>query len=327
MATPTRIFMTGISGYIGGQIAIDLAKKHPDFQIVGLVRNATQAQQVKDKLPAVETVLGDISSYAILLEQASKADIVIQAATCDDVPVVEYLIAGIAKGGKGGTFIQVSGAASICEVPNGYGRPSTTIWDDVKDVGAIREFDSSHLHWDADGAVFREGKKAGVRTALVVPPLVYGNGEGPVKTTSMSFPWLEEAILKRGKGFVVREGRNSWAGIHVKDLSTAIIMLIEDALVGPDSKASWGKDGVYYVEEGDYVFADVVAKMVEVLKAEGSIQSVEIDGIADEEMTSIHPWGLLAWGGNVKCQATRLRALGWKPTQPTFYEILASRLG
>ena len=202
MAAPTRIFMTGVSGYIGGQIATDICKKHPEFHLFGLVLNTTQAQQIKEKLPSVETVLGDIASHAILVEQASKANIVIQSADCENVPVVQSLIVGIAQGGKGGTSIQVSGAASICEIPNGYGQPSSKIWDDVKDFEEIRNFDSSHLHWDADGAVFREGIKTGVRTAHIVPPIVYGDGEGPVKITSISFPWLEEAIVKRVKGFV-----------------------------------------------------------------------------------------------------------------------------
>ena len=132
--------------------------------------------------------------------------------------------------------------------------------------------------------------------------------------------------MKRVKGFVAGEGRNSWAGIHAKDLSAEIIMLMEDALAGVHGKASWGQDGVYYIEEGDYVFADVVSKLVKVLKAESSIQTDEVDQESEGEVTSIHPYGLRAWGTNVRCRAARLLALGRKPTQPSFYEILASRL-
>ncbi|RDW62496.1 hypothetical protein BP5796_10798 [Coleophoma crateriformis] len=319
-----RIFITGVSGYIAGQLATDLSKQHPEWQLVGLVRNDDQAQKIAARLPAIQTVLGDLSSHAILMREAEKADVVIQAADCDDAALVKTLIKGLAQGGKGGSFIQISGAASIADAPNGYGQPSSKVYDDVEDIAEITTFDPTHLHWEADQAVLHEGQALGVKTAILVPTMVYGDGEGPVKTKSMTIPWLVDAIVKRGKGFTVGEGKSAWAGVHVKDLSVAIILILENALTSDGGKAVWGSEGVYYVEEGEYAFADIVPKLVESLKSRGMIKCLDIDQVSTEEATRINPYSLLIWGANVRCRATRLRALGWQPTQQTLYELIAS---
>ncbi|RDW81834.1 hypothetical protein BP6252_02946 [Coleophoma cylindrospora] len=319
-----RIFITGVSGYIAGQLVADLSKQNPELQLVGLVRNDEQAKKIAARLPAIETVLGDLSSHAILMREAEKADVVIQSADCDDVALAKTLIKGLAQGGKGGSFIQISGAASLADVPNGHGQPSSKVYDDIEDIAEITTFDSTHLHWDADQAVLHEGQALGVRTAILVPSMVYGDGEGPVKTKSMTIPWLVDAIVKRGKGFTVGEGKSAWSGVHVKDLSAAIILILENALKSDGGNAVWGSKGVYYVEESEYAFADIVRKLVESLKNQGMIKSLDIDQVSTEEATRIHPYSLLIWGSNARCRATRLRALGWKPTQPTLYELIAS---
>lgn len=320
----TRVFITGVSGYIGGQITTDLSQQHPELQLVGLVRNLEQAQKVKAKLPSVETVLGDLSSIDILQKEAKKADIVIQAADADNIPCIPVLIQGLAEGKKGGSYIQISGAANIIESPHGYGQSSTRVWDDIKDIQEITTFDSSHMHWEGDQTVIREGKAAGVPKAIISPTMVYGVGEGPIKTTSMTLPWLEAAIIKRGKGFTVGPGKNSWAGVHVKDVAAAAILLLEDALGSGPRKASWGAEGYFFAASDQFAFAEIVPKMVEVLKRKGLINDAELDQLSEEEATAVHPYAMLIWGANSRCRASRLRALGWEPTQPNLLEGISS---
>ncbi len=74
--TPT-IFITGISGYIGGQLLHDVFKKHPEYQIRGLVRTEDQQKQIALKYPSVQISIGDLDSAAILKAEAAKADVVL----------------------------------------------------------------------------------------------------------------------------------------------------------------------------------------------------------------------------------------------------------
>lgn len=75
--SPT-IFVTGVSGYIGGHVVADLIKKHPEYQIVTLVRTDKQAEIIRATWPAVETVLGDLDNHDLLVEQGKKANVVLR---------------------------------------------------------------------------------------------------------------------------------------------------------------------------------------------------------------------------------------------------------
>ena len=321
-----HIFITGISGYIGAQLLESLSSKHSEYQITGLVRNEDQGQKIAARYPSVQTVYGDLDSTYLLVEEAKKADVVIQAANCDHNPSVSALIRGLAQGGKNGTFIQLSGAASIIDASNGYGQPSTRVWDDIADLQEITSFDHKIIHAITDQLVIQEGKTNGVRTAIAIPPMVYGKGNGPVKTTSMQLPWLVEAITKRGKAFTVGEGKQHVSAVHVKDLADALSLLTEQALNPSDGTATWGAEGMYYVEAGSQVFVHVVEFIGKQMHEKGMISTAEVDHLSAEDASQIHQWGTMMWGSNMRIRASRLRSLGWKPKQPNVIETVPELL-
>lgn len=74
---PPTIFITGIAGFIGSSMVSRLVEKHPDYKIIGLVRNDEQMKLVKARWSHVETIIGTLDTAEILIEQASKADVVI----------------------------------------------------------------------------------------------------------------------------------------------------------------------------------------------------------------------------------------------------------
>jgi len=69
--------LTNQTGYVGGHTVDVLLEQHPDYQIVALVRNDSQADIVKAVYPTIETVIGDLDSDEIIQEEAGKADVVI----------------------------------------------------------------------------------------------------------------------------------------------------------------------------------------------------------------------------------------------------------
>lgn len=72
------IFITGISGYIGGQVLKDITAKHPEYQVRGLVRNEEQQQKIAKNYPLVPTIIGDLDSTEVLTAEASQADVVLR---------------------------------------------------------------------------------------------------------------------------------------------------------------------------------------------------------------------------------------------------------
>jgi nucleoside-diphosphate-sugar epimerase len=75
--SPT-IFMTGVTGYIGGEVAVVLASKHKEYNLVFLVRNEEQSKIVKAAFPSSKTVIGDLDSHDVLVEQGKRADVVLR---------------------------------------------------------------------------------------------------------------------------------------------------------------------------------------------------------------------------------------------------------
>ena len=70
--------MTGISGYIGGQVLHDITRRHPEYQVHGLVRNEDQLQTVTARYPSVQATIGTLDSIDVLKEEASQADVVLR---------------------------------------------------------------------------------------------------------------------------------------------------------------------------------------------------------------------------------------------------------
>lgn len=73
-----QIFISGISGYIGGQTLATLVAKHPEYSIVGLVRKEVDKETILAKYTSIKIILGDLDSAEILIEQSKQADVVIR---------------------------------------------------------------------------------------------------------------------------------------------------------------------------------------------------------------------------------------------------------
>ncbi|KAJ5735851.1 uncharacterized protein N7483_000976 [Penicillium malachiteum] len=315
-----RIFVTGATGYIGGHATELLIASHPEYEVVALVRTEEQGAALRAHWPQITTVIGTLDDENVIKDESAKADVVLQLASSDHIPVVKSAIAGLATGG--GKLIHISGTGVLNDMSTGAGNPTPKVYDDIKDLKEITSLPDSAFHRDVDDAVLTTGAQSNVPTAIICPPLIYGVGQGPLKKRSMQIPFLSEAILKRGRGFTVGEGKNIWDHIYVGDVAKACIVLIEEALKPNGGSAQWGPEGYYFVESGEFAWKDIAAKITEIAKDLGKIESAEVDELSVEEASKFHPWAPVLWGGNCRSRATRLRSLGWKPEGPTVWEAL-----
>ncbi|KAH9209443.1 hypothetical protein DL95DRAFT_437995 [Leptodontidium sp. 2 PMI_412] len=316
-----HIFITGITGYIGGQTLASIISKHPEYNITGLVRKDKQKQQLLAKHPSIEIIIGDLDSNEILIEQSKKADIVVHTADSDHLGAITSLLTGLSSGKKG-VYLHLSGAASAFDHSNGYGKLSPKIWDDIKDLATITTFEEPVFHVKSDQLVLSLGRELSIKTALLVPPVVYGNSDS-IKDRSITLPLLVDAAKARGKMFQVGEAKHSMSAVHVKDLADVFVYFVEEALKSEGSKVEWGDNGVYYVEGREYVFADVVDAIAKEMCRRGVIETAEVDVLSEEEALGVHPWALILFATNMRTRASRLRGLGWLPKQPGVLEAVS----
>ena len=78
MAAAPRVFVTGVSGFLGGHTVMRIMEQHPEWNVVVLVRNEEQKNTVLTRWPKIEVVLGDLDNKELLIEEGKKADVVLR---------------------------------------------------------------------------------------------------------------------------------------------------------------------------------------------------------------------------------------------------------
>jgi nucleoside-diphosphate-sugar epimerase len=200
-------------------------------------------------------------------------------------------------------------------------------WDGVDEVTSLPD---DALHRNVDKIVLAAAAEASdrVKTAIVCPPTIYGPGRGSGNTRSIQAYLFATSVLKRGKGFVVGEGKNIWHQVHVQDLSDVYLALGEAAAAG-GGKATWGsKDGYYFAENGTFVWGDVQRAITKAAYEKKFIPTAEIDSMSKDEAGKLHPFGPYAWGSNSRGHAIRARKLfGWNPSKPSIFDLVPDIVG
>jgi uncharacterized protein YbjT (DUF2867 family) len=87
----TKVFVTGATGYIGGDALEAIAKAHPEYDITCLVRNSDKGAQVAKQYPKIKLVYGDLESADVIEEESKKADIVLSKSNLKS-PSLAYLM-------------------------------------------------------------------------------------------------------------------------------------------------------------------------------------------------------------------------------------------
>lgn len=75
---PTKVFITGVTGYIGGDAFYSLQNSHRDLEFSALVRGEEKAQKIREKYPNVRIVVGALDDADKITAEAAWADIVIR---------------------------------------------------------------------------------------------------------------------------------------------------------------------------------------------------------------------------------------------------------
>jgi hypothetical protein len=167
--------------------------------------------------------------------------------------IAEGLQARQSETHKPSHWIQISGATVYAtdEISSGhFGRATDAIYDDLKDQKKILSAIQQNPKRVVENLVISQDP-SGVKTALIVGPLIYGVGRGPISQRSVQAPEIAKTTMKLGHGFKLNEGKNIWSNIHVHDLANLVSLLVGAAKEGKDG--FWNEDGVFNVENGELV--------------------------------------------------------------------------
>jgi nucleoside-diphosphate-sugar epimerase len=342
-----KIFITGATGYIGGDALYALYKAHPEYEYTALVRNPDKGALVAASYPSVRLVYGDLDGSALLEEESSKADIVLHTADASDhMKAAQAIAKGIlASHSKPhpGFWLHTSGTGILCwkdaETKTFGEAPSSPAYNDLEGISSLTSLPDSAFHRDVDKVVLSAGTThpGVVKTAIVCPPTIYGTGRGPENQRSRQVYDLVSMTLERGKAPQLGAGLTEWDNVHVYDLSDLFVLLVEAAVANnSDMDAElWGEKGYFLVENGHHVWGEVSKQIGQAALKAGYISSAEVQPMSAKEAKDAAGLTALSWGLNSKGYAKRARKyLGWKPKGrnldteiPDIVESEAKRLG
>ncbi|KAI1638157.1 hypothetical protein F4809DRAFT_660246 [Biscogniauxia mediterranea] len=319
-----KIFLTGATGYIGGEVLYVLTRAHPEYEYAALVRNEERGKPVASQYPNVRLVYGSLEDAQVLEKEAAAADVVLHTANADNLPAAEALARGLSAGhtaARPGHLIHVSGAGVLCWYDAQHGRLGAAplreqTYDDVADIERlVRLPRGAAMHWEVDEFVLGVSASAAVRAMVVAPPTVYGTGRGPGNRRSLQVPRLARLTLERGFAPVQAPGLAEWDHVHVRDLAAFFVLAVEAAL--DSEKAAdpeiFGPRAYFFVESGAHRWSEVARWVAADAAGRGLIPEAATREVSDPSL-----------GLNARGAASRARKyLGWEPRAEAFREGVA----
>jgi nucleoside-diphosphate-sugar epimerase len=282
-----NVFITGAAGFIGGSIATGLVNK--GHQVTGLVRNAEQVAELKAL--GIEPVIGTLDDEALLIEQARKADGVINAASSDHRGAVEALLSGLRGTNK--PFLHTSGSSIVGDASGGEGS------DNIYYEGQLPAATPDKAARVAIDDLVLAAANDGVRSAVLCNSLIYGHSLG-VRRDSVQLPRLIKQARKSGVVRHVGTGGNIWSNVHINDVVELYALALENTPAGT----------FYFVESGEASFRDMSNAIAEALGL-GPAQDWPLKDAEAEWGYEMANYGL---GSNSRVRGKHARELlGWVP--------------
>ena len=296
-----RIFITGATGYIGGSVAVYL--KSVGHEILGLARSAEKGDKLRRL--GIEPLVGSLDDGALLAHAAKSTDATINAADADHRSAVETLIAALAGSGK--ALIHTSGSSIVGDDAQGEYASDLVFADDAPYVPMPHRVHRI----ENDNLVRIAGVMKGIRTAVICPTTVYGDGLGP-QVDSDQVPKITVKSLQRGAGVYIGKGANIWSNVFIDDLASLYGLVLEKAPSG----------SFYFAENGEATLKDVAEAVSYSLGFGGRIESWDLD----EATAELGAWPRIALGTNCRVRSTNARrVLGWTPSGPSLPVALGGR--
>lgn len=283
-----KVFITGITGYIGGTVAVKLMDK--GYEVLGLVRKEEDVKRLTCK--NIKSIVGQVHDERVLKRAMENADAVIHTAdSADDAYAADSFIQLLHGTGK--TFIFTSGSAILGGKENG--EANNFVFREDMPLQPRLEMASRVL---INNFVLQAAQN-NVRSIVIVPTMVYGNGLG-FKKDSIQLPALIRLAKEKGFGVYFGKGENIWSNLHIEDLADLYVLALEKAKPGT----------LYYAENGFSTLkelAENISKSLHLAPAKSfSIQqAVDLFGPAG---------GYFGFASNSFCSAGKARyELGWHP--------------
>ncbi|CRJ80665.1 hypothetical protein HYQ45_001925 [Verticillium longisporum] len=266
MTVETRkILLTGATGFIGGSILTHLLESPEpslkDAQITCLLRGADRAEKLSLKYgdrvkPVVYEGLDDLDTTTAA---AAEHDIVINTTAGHHTRAGVALVEGLAKRkaltGRDVWILHTSGTSNIGDRPITKPDVPVRVFDDLVDdtYSYEKALEAEHAYPQRTGelSVIDTGLALGVKTLVIMSPIIYGEGRGIFNKTSIQ-TFTHRTALKRRQVAVVEAGNNIYGHVHIADLADLYTLALLDILDSQGQDLPTGQRGIIFSAHGEH---------------------------------------------------------------------------
>ena len=338
--TSPKILLTGATGYIGGSILTHLLNSTSpclsSATITCLVRGQERVTTLSSKYgDRVNPVLyKDLDDLETTTAVAAEHDLVINTTFGYHPTSPQALVRGLAirkqSTGRDVWLIHTSGTSNLADYPvtkKWVEKYPEREFDDAKDdiygYEKEREALDPYLQRTSELGVIDAGLELGVKTLIIMSPLIFGQGTGLFNNISIQIPAYIRAVLDYGRSVVVKPGEGVWDHVHVEDLAELYKIAAVEVLDNGGKGLPSGKEGIIFSANGRHTWMEVARRIGEACFEEGKIKEKEVEsldlteaarmlkllGEVDEELLEV------ALSSNSRTVSTVGSKLGWKPTR------------
>lgn len=339
---PPQILLAGATTYIGGTV-LDRLLAHQvspleDATITCLVRSNECANTLlrtygEDVNLIVRKCLDDIELSALI---ASKHDIVINCAPATHARSVLALMEGLAKRkrrtGKDVWCLHTSGTENLADVPiSGNWNYEDAVKefddaiDDIYEFEAMKEAKSSHPQRATELAVVRKGLELGVKTLVIMNPMVYGRGLGLFERSGVRVSAMAKVAMANGEIAVIGDGKGMLDHVHVQELAELYKILVVEMMENGGKALPNGKSGIIFSANGRHSWNAVAQEVANVCYEEGLVskkglnhvdlaEGIKLFSAYIPQIVSEEHIVELRLCCNAETRSSIARSLGWKPT-------------
>ena len=332
MAT-AKVLLTGATGYIGGSVLTQLlSSKAPvlkDTPISCLVRRQEQADLLTstygDRVSPI--LFKDLDDSETIIKVASEHDIVINTTVGFHAESARSLVLGLEKRkattGKDVFMLHTSGTSNMADQPISKAyleKDPDHVFSDRDDIYSYehgRNAKQPYPQRTSELGVVDQGLKSGVKTLVIMSPLIYGLGTGLGNRTTVQVPLYIRSALSSGQAVMVGDGRGVWDHVQIADLARLYEIVLVKMIKGGQG-LPFGKQGIMFSGAGRHSWGEVANEVAQAAYDAGAIKSTEVKSVTLEEGAKALTGGNellveLGFSSNSRTRADIAQSLGWKP--------------
>jgi nucleoside-diphosphate-sugar epimerase len=259
----------------------------------------------------------------------------------------------LSSSSKPAFLIHLSGTGIVADWhdPTYLGKLNPKVWSDISNIDEITSRPDGELHRQTEkylqSVVAKHHDK--LKIAIICPPDIYGPGRGPGRQQSVYFPVFVKEMERVGPPFYVGEGTNTRSWVHIEDLMTVYLKLVEAAAAG-GGIADWGKEvqhtycwcmqrdcwlfqGYYFTASQEASQIDIATAVGKILKRHGRVEDANPIQLPLEQVSSmvahysLKDLGAYMFAANSRTKADRAeKLLGYKPEHPNLWDAMEADL-